>query len=135
MTVIMLALGLIVAIAIVVGAFKVKATAVRIGGAALAIAVMFIFTALSSIQFIGDDEIGVVIKNFGEDLPAGQIIATQGEKGPQAAILGPGWHFWYFPGLFTIEKQPVIQIRADEVGLITATDGLPLPKGTAFAPE
>jgi hypothetical protein len=40
-------------------------------------------------------------------LPTGQIIARAGEMGPRAEILGPGWHFGFYP--FTC------QVRIDRV--------------------
>ena len=40
---------------------------------------------------IDQDEVGIVHKQFfGKPLPTGQIIARDGEMGPQAEILGPG---------------------------------------------
>ena len=44
---------------------------------------------------------GVVTKNIGfKSLPPGKIVATEGEKGPQARILPPGWHPWYWPFIY-----------------------------------
>jgi hypothetical protein len=90
MTPIMLAAGIILAVLIVAGAARVPNTAVRATGGALAVLVLFVFIALSSIRQVGENELGVVVKNFGRNMPTGQIIATAGEKGPQATILGPG---------------------------------------------
>ena len=42
---------------------------------------------------ISEDESGLVIKKFGAALPAGQLIALEGEAGYQADLLPPGWHF------------------------------------------
>ena len=135
MTALMLLIGFILAVAIVAASFRVENNAFRGTAGALALSVLFVFVALSSIRHIGQDQIGVVVKNFGRNLPPGAIIAVNGEKGPQAQILGPGWHFWYWPGLYNLETPPVIEIRADEVGLITTTDGVPIPAGQFFAPE
>ncbi|MCZ6835494.1 MAG: SPFH domain-containing protein [Planctomycetota bacterium] len=135
MTGIMLLIGIVLAIAIVSLGMRVPNNSVRIGAGVLALGVLFIFISLSSIRLVGENEIGVLVKNFGGNMAPGQIIATDGEKGPQAQILGPGWHFWYFPGLYDVEKSPVVWIKGDEVGLITTTDGLPLPSGQFFAPE
>ena len=54
--------------------------------------------ALTSFVFVGVDETGHRHKiYFGGNLKDGAIIATDGEKGPQAAILPPG-----FPGSVSI---------------------------------
>jgi uncharacterized membrane protein YqiK len=131
----MLFIGLVVAAAIVALGFQVRQNAVRIGSVVAAIVVLFIFVALSSIRYVGESELGVIVKNFGADLPQGSIIAVDGEKGPQAKILPPGWHFWYWPGLFDVEIHQVTEIQAGNVGLVTAVDGQPLPKGQIYAPE
>ncbi len=135
MTALMLLVGFILAIAIVAASFRVENAGFRATAGAFALGVLFVFVALSSIRHIDENEIGVVVKNFGRNLPPGQIIAVNGEKGPQAQILGPGWHFWYWPGLYNLETPPVIEIRSDEVGLITTSDGAPIPSGQFFAPE
>jgi len=61
------------------------------------------------------------------DLPSGSIIAQKGEKGPQANILGPGFHFILFGKvLYQIEELPVIEIKEGNLGFVSAKDGLPL---------
>ncbi len=135
MTLIMLAIGIFAALAIAASAWRVPNRPFRAAAGAVALLVLFVFVALSSIRLVEEDEIGVIVKNFGPNMPPGQIIALNGEKGPQARILGPGWHFWYWPGLYDVEIKPVIEIKTDEVGLVTTLDGRPLPPGQAFAPE
>ncbi|TVQ33402.1 MAG: hypothetical protein EA376_02600 [Phycisphaeraceae bacterium] len=101
-----------------------------------AVAVVVVFTVLSSVQYVGANEVGIVVKNVGaRSLPEGRIIAVDGEKGPQSRILGPGWHPWLWPVVYAVEIHPLIEIRDDEIGLITARDGLPMPTGHVFAPE
>ncbi|MCC6908802.1 MAG: hypothetical protein IT430_12735 [Phycisphaerales bacterium] len=135
MTMILLALGFIAAAAIVVGAIRLQHALLRTAALLFALMVFFVFFAFSSIRYVGENEVGVVIRNFGSDLPQGSIIATRGEKGPQASILGPGWHFWLWPVIFDIETSPILEVDNDEVGLITTADGHPLPTGVAFAEE
>lgn len=134
-TILMLLIGVILAIAIIAGVTKVPNRSLKIAGGVAALAVLLVFTALSSIRIIDDDEVGVVIKNFGSNLPSGTIIAVNGEKGPQADVLGPGWHFFYWPWLYEIEVQPVVRIEAGKIGLISAADGKPLPENVIYAPE
>ena len=60
---------------------------------------------------IDENEVGIVHKQFFADpLPTGQIIARSGEMGPQAEILGPGWHFGYYPFTYQVRIDRVITI-------------------------
>ncbi|HJO16295.1 MAG TPA: hypothetical protein QF800_05340, partial [Phycisphaerales bacterium] len=135
MTIILLLIGLVLAVGLCSWAFSSTNTTIRVGGAIAALIVLFLFVLGSSIRHVGENEIGIVVKHFGEELPAGQIIATNNEKGPQAHILGPGWHFWLWPGLYDIEIESIVTVSSEQVGLITAVDGVPLPQGQAFAAE
>ena len=61
------------------------------------------------------------------DLPPGKIIATDGEKGKQARILGPGFHVIPLVRiLYEVEFFPVINIPEGHYGLLEAKDGSPL---------
>ncbi len=141
MSLFLLLIGIILAVAIIVGAtrlpFASRSTVAAVRGfaALVALAVFIVFAALSSIRYVAEDQVGIIVKNFGANLPAGKIIATDGEKGPQAKTLGPGWHFWYFPGLYDVDIERIIEIQADEVGIVKANDGLPLPDDQAYAEE
>ena len=91
---------------------------------------------ISTAIYVEDDQAGVVVVKFGQDLPTGQIIATNGEKGPQAAVLPPGWHFGYSPWQYELTAVDNITIPQGAVGVVEAKDGsLPLPKGEIFASE
>jgi regulator of protease activity HflC (stomatin/prohibitin superfamily) len=84
---------------------------------------------------IDQDEVGIVHKQFfGKPLPTGQIIAREGEMGPQAEILGPGWHFGFYPFTYQVRVDNVITVPSGQVGFVTARDGLPLPENEMFAP-
>ncbi len=77
---------------------------------------------------IDENEVGIVHKQFfGKPLPTGQIIARDGEMGPQAEILGPGWHFGYYPFTSQVRVDRVITVPSGQVGFVTARDGQPLP--------
>jgi uncharacterized membrane protein YqiK len=82
---------------------------------------------------IAPDQTGVVVKHFGDPLPSGHIVARNGEQGPQATILGPGWHFGLFPFLYEVRTEPVMVIGAGQLGFVTAKDGAPLAAGETFA--
>ena len=135
MTILLLGVGIILAVAIIAGVLRVPNNAIRGLGAVAALVVLLVFAALGSVRYVSENEVGVVIKNFGAELPPGRIIAVNGEKGPQASILGPGWHFFYWPVLYDVETPAVEEIKSDELGLIKTNDGLPLPSNVAFADE
>jgi len=91
---------------------------------------------VSSAIFVDEDMSGVIVIKFGQDLPVGKIIATSGEKGPQARILPPGWHFGYWPWNYELREVPTITIPSGHVGVVEARDGAhPLAKGEIFAFE
>ncbi len=77
---------------------------------------------------IGELEVGIVTKKFSsKSLPAGRLIALNGEAGLQADTLPPGWHFGYFPWQYSVHKAAVVSISQDEIGLIVAKDGAAIP--------
>ncbi len=135
MAMLLLLIGIAAAITLFIWAFTSESSTVKVFGAVGALAVLFLFVLFSSVRHVGESEVGIVVKHFGEELPSGAIIATKGEKGPQAVILGPGWHFWLWPGLFDVQIDQVVRVASDKVGLLTAIDGQPLPSGQAFADE
>ncbi len=89
---------------------------------------------IGSSVVIAAGKTGVVMKHFGTPLPPGAIIARNGEQGPQALILGPGWHFGYIPFMYEVNEVDVALIEHNKLGFITAKDGQPLPDGEIFAP-
>jgi regulator of protease activity HflC (stomatin/prohibitin superfamily) len=89
---------------------------------------------IGSSVVVGNNETGIVAKQFGDPLPTGQIIARNRERGPQQDILGPGWHFGYVPFIHEVRLQPVMTIEPGQVGVVSARDGLPLRDGEIFAP-
>ncbi|MDH3690135.1 MAG: hypothetical protein OEU36_11725 [Gammaproteobacteria bacterium] len=88
-------------------------------------------SAFSSIVTIGQEEIGHLKRIYlGDDMKPGQIIAFDDQKGPQARILGPGFHFIPFVNvLFQVEGSPVVTVPPGKYGLVTAKDGDPLSAG------
>lgn len=132
----MLFVGVVLAVAILSGIPRVKSPVARGGIGVAALVVLAIFVIFSSVRYVGENQVGIVIKNaLGASLPEGKIIATSGEMGPQATTLPPGWHIGLWPIIFDVEIYPLVEITDNEVGLLTATDGLPLPAGQVFAPE
>ena len=83
---------------------------------------------IAGLVVIGESQVGIIIKKFsGKNLPAGRLIAINGEAGIQADTLPPGWHFGYYPWQYSVQKSPVITISQDEIGLIIANDGASIP--------
>jgi len=97
--------------------------------------VVLIILTLITITSVGEKEVGIVSISLGDNLPVGRVIAVNYEKGPQAWILGPGYHFFYWPWKYDIRKVDITQIPEGSVGIINAIDGKPLPPGQTFAPE
>jgi hypothetical protein len=70
------------------------------------------------------------------DLPTGQIIAENGQKGPQSEILGPGFHVSPFINFFyDIGTEPVFDVPEAHYGLLVARDGNSLRPGQFLADE
>jgi len=88
-----------------------------------------------SFVIVGGDEIGALKRIYlGDDLPSGRIIALDGQKGPQAEILGPGFHLKLFVRiLYDIEYYNVQEIPEGQYGLLVATDGRPIEEGDYLA--
>ncbi|MEM8834706.1 MAG: SPFH domain-containing protein [Planctomycetota bacterium] len=129
-------LGFIFAGFILAAIPKVSNNSLRSAMAMVAIAVLFVGLAFSSVRFVPADRVGIVTKNvLGERMQPGQVIAVEGQIGTQGKVLQPGWHFWYWPVVFDLSTVELTEVKNDEVGLIEAVDGEPLSRGQVFADE
>ncbi len=127
--------GLILAATIAVGSAKLPDAAARTALRIFALAIVVVFTIFSSVRLIGPDEVGIVIKSVGfSRLKGGAYIATSGEQGIQADVMRPGWYFGYWPFVYDVREVPVTMVPQGNVGIVEATDGLPL-QGQVIAPE
>src|SRR5215469_3890351 len=90
--------------------------------------VALICLAATSYVHVEADEIAVLNKIYGTTSLAGEhIIATDGEKGPQAEILTPGWHPWFLVNvIYQVENKKVVSIPSGKYGFLVAKDGVPL---------
>ncbi len=88
-----------------------------------------------SFMTVDSNEVGHLKRIYmADDLPSGQIIASNGEKGPQAEIIGPGFHLKPLVKiLYDIEFANVIEIPEGQYGLLSANDGQPLRSGQFLA--
>ncbi len=77
---------------------------------------------------IREDQVGIVIKRFARhSLPAGRLIALEGEAGYQADTLAPGCHFGYWPWQYEVQRVPMTVVAPGEIALVVAADGAPIP--------
>jgi uncharacterized membrane protein YqiK len=72
---------------------------------------------------------------LGKKMPPGRVVAVEGEVGIQADVLKPGLHFIFWPIERVERKVSLIEVGADEMGIIEAVDGEPMPPGRVFAPD
>jgi uncharacterized membrane protein YqiK len=85
---------------------------------------------------VGAREIAIKERRYvGAKMPPGRVVATEGEVGIQADVLKPGLHFVKWPFEKVVRKVPLIEIGADELGIVEAIDGEPMPPGRVFAPD
>ena len=85
---------------------------------------------------VGAREIAIKERRYlGRKMPPGRVVATEGEVGIQADVLKPGLHLIKWPFEKVVHKVPLIEIGADEMGIIEAVDGEPMPAGRIFAPD
>jgi len=114
-----------------------KVTTLIVFGAAALIALGLIWYVVTRFLVnIGAKEVGIKERRyFGRRMPQGRVVATDGEVGLQADILKPGLHFVMYPVERVVQKVPLVEIGADELGVIEAIDGEPMPMGSIFAPD
>src|SRR5262245_20169235 len=106
MSALFLIVGVVLAGMIVASTVKLQSFELKMAGLVVALLVLLSFFTLASFRYVGEDQIGVVTKNIGfASLPPGKIIATDGEMGPQARVLPPGWHPWYWPFIYDIDME------------------------------
>src|SRR5205807_2543284 len=83
---------------------------------------------------VGAREIAIKERRYlGAKMPPGRVVATEGEVGIQADVLKPGLHLIKYPFERVVRKVPLIDIGADELGVVEAVDGEPMLPGRIFA--
>ena len=94
------------------------------------------FLASTSFVVVDASRVGHLKRIYAfNELPPGRIIAMDGQKGPQARILGPGFHVIPLVRvLYDFEQSPVITVPEGFYGQITTLDGEPMPGGMFIAP-
>jgi uncharacterized membrane protein YqiK len=103
---------------------------------AFAALVIVIFIVRRWLVNVGAREIAIKERRYvGSKMPPGRVVATEGEVGIQADVLKPGLHFVKWPFEKVVRKVPLIEIGPDELGIVEAIDGEPMPPGRNFAPD
>src|SRR5437899_11632902 len=74
------------------------------------------------------DKMLVLVAKTGSSMPAGQIIASPGQKGVLLEPLGPGRHF-INPFLFERQLKDQVLIKGSEIGVVISKFGKELPSG------
>ena len=93
----------------------------NIAGGVLTLAGLFLFAMLSYIDVPDGQIVTKFRKYLGEPLPAGQIIALDGQRGPQAEIVGPGFHPDFFVRLiYDLDYHQTLVVPEGKIGLVTA---------------
>ena len=109
-----------------------SASALRILGV-----LIIVFGVLStSYVHVPDGHLGQLFRVYGGgSLPAGKIVAANGENGPQARIFTPGFHFEPLVNvLYEVDtNQTEDNIPDGKVAKLVAKDGAALRPGEAFA--
>jgi hypothetical protein len=106
-------------------------------GGVIGVLVGLALLAGSSFVVVDANSVGHLKRIYGfEDMEAGQIIAMDGQKGPQARILGPGFHLIPLVRvLYDFEEFPVVNVPEGYYGQITTLDGSRMPDGMFIAPS
>ena len=103
---------------------------------ALVLLIIFLMVVKRIFVNVGAREIAIKERRYvGAKMPPGRVVATEGEVGIQADVLKPGLHLIKFPFERVVHKVPLIEIGPDELGVIEAVDGEPMPPGRIFAPD
>ncbi len=108
-----------------------------VAGTVVLVVLGIVSVVSTSFTTVSDGYTGHLIKVFGfTSLEPGNIIAIQGEKGRQAELLPPGFHFrWLLNIIYKVEQKRDIIIRENHCGTILVMDGEPLKEGEIYARE
>jgi uncharacterized membrane protein YqiK len=102
---------------------------------AIGVAGLLLISLLFGVVVINEQESGLVVRRYGRALPAGRIIATEGEAGYQAQMLPPGWHFPLWSWKFKVRKVPLVEVMPGQIALVVAKDGAAIPAERVLACE
>jgi hypothetical protein len=81
----------------------------------------------------GQDEFYIFRNMTGADLPPGQILAEEGQKGVTREIHAQGWYF-FNKLTHRAEVSKVTEVGTDQICILKQESGDPLPEGRILAP-
>jgi uncharacterized membrane protein YqiK len=97
------------------------------------LAIFVLWLLLKSFVNVESTQIATVERKYiGKEMGDGRTVAFSGEVGIQAKILGPGLHF-LIPFFQKAKKYPYVVIRDNQIGLVEAITGAPIPEGKFMA--
>ena len=101
----------------------------------LCFAAAALIAASSSFVYVEKDQTGHLDKTVGlKSLKDGHILAINGEMGPQADVLPPGFHVRFLLRIFyNVKMEDVIEVPPGQYGFLYAKDGDPLRDGQTYA--
>jgi len=118
--------------------FGGKGVLAGMSGLAITVAILFglpVWFLFWWLVNVDSDEIAILIKKTGKDLPSGEIIATDpGHKGIQPDVLAEGWHVRN-PYTWGWEKASITDIPAGKLGVLIRLYGKDLEAGRIIAPD
>lgn len=104
----------------------------------LPLLVVALFVLWRSFWNVGATEVGLVRKRLSfKKMEGNSPIAFHGEAGYQAELLRAGYHFKLWP-LYVVERHPMVQVPAGQIGVVIAQVGASLPigaKSAVYKPE
>ena len=94
-----------------------------------------LIAASSSFVYVEKDQTGHLDKVFGtKSLKEGHILAVNGEMGPQADVLPPGFHVRFLLRIFyNVKMEEVIEVPPGQYDFLYGKDGAPLRDGQTYA--
>lgn len=77
-------------------------------------------------HYTPEDRVGLVEKRWSTRgaLPKGQVVATRGEAGYQAQVLGAGLHFRLWPWQYKVHRAPRVVVPTGSLGYVIALENL-----------
>jgi regulator of protease activity HflC (stomatin/prohibitin superfamily) len=104
-----------------------------IQGACVVVAAIILVS--TSVYWVGQNQVAMFERVYwGEQLPSDRIIAMPWQKGPQARIAGPGFHFELGIKIsHDITTSDIIEVPEGNYGFVTTKDGMPFNEGQYMA--
>jgi hypothetical protein len=108
--------------------------ALRVGLLCAAALIFLIVTWNAFFHYVPPGKMLVIVAKNGSDLPPGQVLAEQGQRGIQRDVLGEGWHF-VMPVVNATELKDNTVVPAGQIGIVTALGGVKPRNGRVLAEE